>query len=150
MNKNNFNILNKYYVKKKENKIKELDIKNEEYEKKIKYTQQSIEKNSTILENLKQENKDYEIKYERLKQIFYERGLIITIVNKGYNVKEWDNLYFKKRSNLLAIYLKDNEEVKIFNKDTTVMLEELLKNKNYSIVATRVSEKFIKVKLHIR
>ncbi|WP_051541953.1 hypothetical protein [Clostridium lundense] len=150
MNKDNLNILNKYYVKRNQNKIKELDIKNEKCEKKIKDTQQSIEKNEHILEKLKEENKDYKIKYERLKQIFYERGLVITIVNKGYSVKEWDNLYFKKRSNLLAIYLKDNEEVKIFNKEITLVLEELLQGKNHSLVATRVDEKSIKVKLHIR
>lgn len=149
MNKNNFNILSRYYAEKKENKIKELDAKNKEYNEKIKDIHQRIENNTGILEKLKEENKEYKIKYERLKNIFYERGLIITIVNKNYNIKEWDNLYFKKKSDLLAIYLKDNKEVKLFDKATTVILEEILQDKKYSLVVTRVNDKFIKVQLHI-
>lgn len=149
MNKNNSNILSRYYAEKKENKIKELDAKNKEYNEKIKDIHQRIENNTGILEKLKEENKEYKIKYERLKNIFYERGLSITIVNKNYNIKEWDNLYFKKKSDLLAIYLKDNKEVKLFDKATTVILEEILQDKKYSLVVTRVNDKFIKVQLHI-
>lgn len=150
MKKDNFNILSKYYARKKENKIKELDNKKKEYKRKIINIQQLIEEKTHRINKLRKENKKYKIKYERLKQIFYERGLTINIINKNYNIKEWDNLYLRMESNLLAIYLKDGKEVKLFDEGTTMILEELLKDKDYSLVATRVYEKFIKVQLHIR
>lgn len=145
----NFKI-NKYYLEKKKEKIQNLDKKNKKYSKDIYEMKEKIKSKREEVDKLKEEYSEYKEKYDRFINIFNERGITINIINKDYDLREWDNLYFKKQGNIGVITSKDGNIVKSFDKDVTDVLEEILHDKKSSIVITRVTTNLIKAQLQIR
>lgn len=145
----NFRI-NKYYLEKKKVKIKDLDQKNKKCKQDIYKVKQKIKLKENKIDKIKEEYNEYKERYDRFINIFNERGITINIVNKDYDLKEWSNLYLEKQGDIGVLLLKNGTIIKSFDKDVTDVLEEILKEKKFSIVITRVTNKLIKAQLHIR
>ncbi|WP_125154360.1 hypothetical protein [Clostridium rectalis] len=143
-------MFNKFYAKIKGNKLEDLDRRIEQCKNQIKVLQFSKEEKTKKLQHLKLENEILTEKYLRIIELILDRGIIIDILNKGYKIKEWDNLYLIKRKETMVICSKNNEVIKIFNKEESKELEKIIKNKNYSIVVTRIEGKYIKIQFRVK
>ncbi|GAA0729757.1 hypothetical protein GCM10008905_30210 [Clostridium malenominatum] len=147
---NNFlDILNVFYKKINEKKINKIKAKNIRLEENIIQIKEEIKDKSIKLEKLEENFKDNNEKYKRIMEIFLSRGINFTIINKNYKLNEWENLVVNKRGDRWIIETKDGEKLKILDRDETSLLEDILKERNYSLVITRIEDKLIKVKLHV-
>ncbi|MBU5483850.1 hypothetical protein KQI86_05860 [Clostridium sp. MSJ-11] len=146
--KNFLNTFNKFYMEKNKKKIKEIEKKNTEIEKRLKEMRGFLQSKQIELEDIEGKNNSIKEQYKRAKDIFFQRGITFTVINKGYGIKEWDNLLISKKSGLWIIQTKGGEDIKILDKEVSSLLEEILKDKNYSLVVTRIEDRFIKIKLH--
>lgn len=141
--------LNKHYKNRKDNELEYIESKNNEYKDTIKRLHERIKYKKEILNGLQEENISYKKRYEELKNTFFNRGMSISIINRGYNIKEWDNLYLKNIYNSTVVCLKDGQQVKLLDEKIAFLLEDILRDKDYSIVVTRVDNKIIRAQLHI-
>ncbi|MEW9096908.1 MAG: hypothetical protein AB2417_17670 [Clostridiaceae bacterium] len=146
--KNFLNTFNKFYTEKNKKKIKDIEGKNIELEKKLEEMRGSLQSKQIDLKDIEDKNNSIKEQYKRVKDIFLQRGITFTVINKGYGIKEWDNLLINKKSGLWIIQTKGGEEIKILDKEVSNLLEGILKDKNYSLVVTRIEDRLIKVKLH--
>lgn len=147
---NNFlDILNVFYKKINEKKINKIKAKNIRLEENIIQIKEEIKDKSIKLEKLEENFKDNNEKYKRIMEIFLSRGINFTIINKNYKLNEWENLLVNKRGDRWIVETKDGEKLKILDRDETSLLEDILKERNYSLVITRIEDKLIKVKLHV-
>lgn len=147
---NNFlDILNVFYKKINEKKINKIKAKNIRLEENIIQIKEEIKDKSIKLEKLEENFKDNNEKYKRIMEIFLSRGINFTIINKNYKLNEWENLVVNKRGDRWIVETKDGEKLKILDRDETSLLEDILKERNYSLVITRIEDKLIKVKLHV-
>ncbi|WP_315120724.1 hypothetical protein [uncultured Clostridium sp.] len=146
--KNFLSNFNKFYTERNKKKIKEIEGKNIELEEKIKEMKEFVQSEQMKLEDIESENNSIKEQFKRTKDIFFHRGITFTVIDKGHGIKEWDNLYINKKSGLWIVQTKEGEDIKVLDKDTSNILEEILKDKNYSLVVTRIEDKFIKIKLH--
>ncbi|SQB34582.1 hypothetical protein [Clostridium cochlearium] len=151
MNNNTSNFkINKYYFEKKKEKIQNLNEKSKQYIENIHKLEQKIKNKREEVGKLKEEYEELKEKYNRFINIFNERGITLNIVNKDYGLKEWDNLYFKRQGDIGFIITRYGTVVKSFDKNIADILEEILQEKESSIVITRITTNLIKAQLHIR
>lgn len=147
--KNILDKLNALYKKRTESKILKVKNKNTLLKEDIKDLEERIHNKKIRLKKLEDDFRESDENYERVKEVFYKRGINFTAINKNYNLKEWDNLLFNKQGELWSIVTKDGSELKILDKESSSLLGEILEDKNYSLVITRIEDKFIKIKLHL-
>lgn len=140
--------LNKFYIKQKENEIKKLEEKTLNLERQIEYEENLAKKNRQDFEELKDKNLYLKTQYNTLKSTLISMGVLLDIENINYNIKEWDNVYLKKRGNRFLVITKNQEELLFIDKETSSILQDIF-NDGYvcSLVVIRVSEKSIKVQL---
>jgi len=146
MNENDFKYINDHLVKKKEKELELLEHRKEEYEREAESKQKELTRNGEILEKLQYENMMLKDRYNSLKRVIKERGLIIDIINDNFYVKEWDNLSLSIEGDFFIIYSKRGEKLKELDKDTTSILQEIIREEGrYSLVSIRVDSKHIKI-----
>jgi len=146
MNEDDFKYISDPLVKKKEKELELLEHKKEQYQREIESKQMELRNNREILEKLQYENMMLKDRYNSLKRVIKERGLIIDIINDKFSVKEWDNLIATKEGDFFIIYSKRGERLKELDKDTTNILEEIIREEGrYSLVVIRVDSKHIKI-----
>ncbi|KAJ50287.1 gas vesicle protein [Clostridium tetanomorphum] len=143
-------MFSKFYAKVKQNRLEELDKKIKEYKEEIEKLKDITEGKNKELQHLKLDNEILMEKYSRLMQLILDRGIAIDIINKNYKIKEWDNLYLVEKNNLISICSKNNEEIKMFTKEESYEIKNLIKSREYSIVVTRVEKKFIKIQFRFK
>lgn len=134
--------------KKKEKSILNIEKNIEKYLKVINSLKADILKKEYEINKLQEQNVELEKKYFMLKEIMLRNGLTFSIINKNYNVKEWDNLYIKIKEDFLVITLKDGTEIKTIENFKSKVLKSLLNDHQYSIVITRIEGNLIKGKLY--
>jgi len=140
--------MSEHLVNKKEKELQALENKKEMYLKEIAKQEEALKRNRQFIEKLEYENMLLKDRYNSLKRVIKERGLIIDIISDNYSIKEWDNLSFNKEGEELIIYSKRGERLKELGKDTTEILEEIIKEQGrYSIVVVRADGKHIKALL---
>lgn len=142
------NKLIEHLRKQKEKSILNSEKNIEKYLKFINDLKADILKKETEINKLQKENEELDKRYFRLKEVILKNGLIFSIVNKNYNVKEWDNLYIKTREDFLVITLKDGTEIKTIEGSKSKSLKKLLKGHPHSVVVTRIESNLIKAKLY--
>ncbi|MBE6068601.1 MAG: hypothetical protein E7211_13035 [Clostridium lundense] len=142
------NKLIEHLRKKKEKSILNSEKNIEKYLKSINDLKADILKKETEINKLQRENEELDKKYFVVKEVILKNGLIFSIVNKNYNVKEWDNLYIKTREDFLVVTLKDGTEIKTIESFKSKSLKGFLKGHPYSIVVTRIESNLIKAKLY--
>lgn len=140
---------NKFFIKQKEELIKNLDNKKKLYEEEKKKIEKRLNNNIESEKKIKFENSILKEEYDNLKKMLKERGLIFEIFNNHYDIKEWDNLFFKKEDGHYIITTKKGECVKVFNEEVSAIIEESINElKAYSMVVIRVTTKNIRIQLH--
>ena len=150
MSKDEVKTINERLINKKEKELKSLDKKKEIYEREFEKQEELLKRNRAELEKLEYENMLLKDRYNSLKRVIKERGLIIDIINDNYSVKEWDNLSFNKEGEYFIVYSKRGEKIKEVDKDTTEILEEIIREGGrYSLVVIRVDNKHIKTLLRL-
>lgn len=137
-----------HLLKKKEKLILNSEKNIEKYLKFINDLKTDILKKEKEINRLQKENEELSKKHFILKEFILKNGLTFSVVNKNYNVKEWDNLYIKIREDFLIITLKDGTEIKTIESLKGRSLKSLLKEHQYSIVITRIESNLIKAKLY--
>lgn len=137
-----------HLLKKKEKLLLNSEKNIETYKKNIENLKNNILSKQRELNNVREENEELNKKYFMLKELIIENGVIFSIINKSYNIKEWDNLYIKFKEQFLVITLKDGTEIKIIERLKGGALKKLLKEHKYSIVITRIESNLIKAKLY--
>ncbi len=131
----------------KESEAKTLEDKKNKIEIKIEEEKIQIDKNLNRLEQLKIQLNNTNKQYYRLLDILTTQGIIFDAENKGFTVKEWDNLYIKKCNGCYNFITKDGIAVYLINGKYSKALDEILSAYNYSAVITRVDNI---IKIHFR
>lgn len=145
-----FRRVNDYYIRAKENEIKKLDEKKISLEKQIIAGKEKCDENKKLLAKIEMENQALKQQYVNLVQMVESKGLTFDIANNNYDVKEWDSLILAKRGLSYIVLSKKGDELEILDKDTSIILKDLLKEKtNYSFVVVRVTSKTIRAQLRI-
>lgn len=137
-----------HLLKKKEKALLNTEKNIEKHIKFISDLKTDILKKERELNNLQEENEELNKKYFMLKELILKNGVTFSIVNKNYNLKEWDNLNIKVKEDFLIITLKDGTEIKTIETLKGKSLKSLLKEHQYSIVITRIESNLIKAKLY--
>lgn len=150
MSKDEMNNISERLISKKEKELQLLEHKKEVYIQEIKKQEEILKRNRSAIEKLEYENMLLKDRYNSLKRIIKERGLIIDIINDSYAIKEWDNLSLNKEGDYFIVYSKKGERIKEIDKDTTDILEEIIREQGrYSLVVIRVEKKHIKALLRL-
>lgn len=140
--------LNKLYVSQKENELKKLEDKALSLESQIQKEKESSEAHKGELDKLQYENNQLMSQYNMLKNMLIQMGILLDIENKSYNIKEWDNLYLKSKTNRYVVISKNEEEIYFFDKDTSCILQDIFtEGYSCSLVVIRVLSKNIKAQL---
>ncbi|OFI01570.1 hypothetical protein CLOACE_20520 [Clostridium acetireducens DSM 10703] len=138
------------YIKEKSKEIKKLEKSKNQYIAEIEKCNKIFKYNKLKYNKIAYNNKELADKYEKLKHIFYKRGIILYIRNKNYNVNEWDNLHLKLEYNNYYIYTKNNELLYKFHEEETSVIREMIYNKPYSLIITRIDGNVLKLQLRLK
>jgi hypothetical protein len=144
----NFNFLNKYYIRQKENELKRLEAKKDELTKALQ--SEEVRKKDLIpeLSKLKNENIYLKEQYKNLKSIVIKNGICLSFENISFNLKEWDNLMLRKNGSNFIITTKYGEEIYLLERKYAEVAEEIFQEDyTYSLVVIRVTSKLIKCQL---
>ncbi|MTK10918.1 MAG: hypothetical protein F8N39_02050, partial [Clostridiaceae bacterium] len=95
------------YNDSKNRKINNLDSRKEKLKLKLKSEQNDFNQLINEKERLKEENKRIDSVFNSLVAILKSRGIMFDIPNKNFQVREWDNLYIKKKNNLYSFINKN-------------------------------------------
>lgn len=137
-------------INKKEKELQLLEHKREVYLKEIEKQEEALKRNRESFEKLEYENMLLKDRYNSLKRVIKERGIIIDIINDNYAIKEWDNLSINKEGDFFIVFSKRGERIKELDKDTTELVEEIIKEQGrYSLVVIRVDSRHIKALLRL-
>lgn len=144
----NLNFLSKYYIKRREAKLKRLDHRKDELYLRIEKERLALDRNKQDIKKLQEENTGLKLQYDNLKKLIFQRGIIIDIENTSFSINQWESLNLHQKSNSYIITSKKGEELYCFDKDYSMFLDDVLKSvSSYSLVAIRVSSGSIKVQL---
>jgi predicted RNase H-like nuclease (RuvC/YqgF family) len=140
--------LNFYYVKQKENELKKLEEKKAKLSREIVQETSELENSKENLEKLKLENNMLKEQYGNLKKLIKSRGIILDIENNRYNIKEWDNLYIKRKTSRFFILSRNEEEIYSLGNATCMLMEDMFSaGCSCSIVVIRVTAKWLKLQI---
>jgi len=150
MSKDELTNISERLIEKKEKELQLLEKKKGMYTKEIEKQEEILKRNKENLEKLEYENMLLKDRYNSLKRVIKERGVVIDIINDNYAVREWDNLSLNKEGDCFIVYSKRGERIKELDRDTTGIFEEIIKEQGrYSLVAIRVDIKHIKALLRL-
>lgn len=141
----------KSYVKYIQDKVNSMDKLKNELNDKIEKEKQDIQENKKRLQEVKLKNSLLKDQYESLLHILKVRGSIIEIINRGYGINQWDNLFLSKHGSEISIKTKKEETVYIFDNEQSNILSTIIKDKDdYSIVVIRVKRDKIIAQLRLK
>jgi len=144
----NFNFLNKYYIRQKENELKKLEAKKNELTKALQTEELRKKELLPELSKLKNENMYLKEQYNNLKNIVIKNGISLSFENINFNIKEWDNLILHKSGSNFIVTTKSGEEIYLLERKYAEVVEEILEEGYiYSLVVIRVTSKLIKCQL---
>ncbi|ERI93888.1 hypothetical protein HMPREF1982_01340 [Clostridiales bacterium oral taxon 876 str. F0540] len=144
----NLKLLNRYYVKRKEKEIKDLEALALKLSQNIEEEERKRQGYELNLEKTVYKYNELKSLYNNLINMVLSRGIILDIENVNFNIKEWDNLYIYKKSGKYFIKDKNNIDYESLDKDTSELFEEIFdKGYNYSIVVIRVTKRLIKIQI---
>ncbi|MBC2580443.1 hypothetical protein [Clostridium sp. DJ247] len=150
--KNKDKFLSKYikaYNEFKKKQIAALDKKKINIESKLKEEIIKFNKLSEMKETLKKENDRYDATYSSLIKILKSRGILFTIPNNNFNIKEWDNLFIKNINGLYVLVNKNEDLLYAINEEYSDVVKYIINNYSYSVVVIRKDAHLIKIQLRV-
>ncbi len=139
----------KTYSGLKKNKIKILDNKKKNLQIKLEEELSKFNNLLNLKEKLKKEGERYNEIYGALVEILKSRGIVFSIYNNNFKVKEWDHLFIKKINDLYVLMNKSGESLYIIEEKYSDAIKYIIDNYTYSLMITRKDGNLIKSQLRI-
>lgn len=137
------------YLMKLQNQLKRINLDIIKNEKEIVYLSNDYETKVNIFEREKLHNGILNNRYENFINKIIENGVLLYCDNKGFRLREWDNLVFVKKSGNVVMESNFNEDIKVFNKEQGASIIGLLEDKNYNLIVIEINSRHIVVQLRI-
>lgn len=130
------------------NKYKEyLEKEKLNIESKISEKQKNISIEKENLDNLIKEKNKVTAIFNIRKKILLNKGVIFTVENK-YGLKQWDNLFLKKKEKLFWVVDKNGRTIHIMDQELSEIIRDFLKeNIGISVLVIREDKRTLFIQL---
>lgn len=130
------------------NKYKEyLEKEKLNIESKISEKQKNISIEKENLDNLIKEKNKVTAIFNIRKKILLNKGVIFTVENK-YGLKQWDNLFLKKKEKLFWVVDKNGRTIHIIDEELSEIIRDFLKeNIGISVLVIREDKRTLFIQL---
>lgn len=137
------------YLSKLQNELKRINLNIVKNEKEIANLSNDYEAKVSIFEREKLHNGILNNRYENFINKIIENGVLLYCDNKGFRLREWDNLVFVKKSGNVVIESNFHQDIKVFNKEQSYAIMGLLQEKNYNLIVIEINSRHIVVQLRV-
>lgn len=143
-----FKFLSSLYLKFKENRLHQLDLKIKELKQKIEEEKARVEQGRQELDKLIAQSISVKRDYESILRLFQDENKTIWIKNHGYNLYPWENVYIRQKGSSYSIVTKREEEIYVFDEELKGFLD-YLSSLSYSIIVLSVDKSRIVLQLRL-
>jgi hypothetical protein len=138
---------NNYYLGSIKNKIKQLDLRKEQYEVQLIQQKKFLEQNNFAIQKLKFTKDILHDQYNSLIRLLEKQGIIFEINFSEYKPHQWENLFIVKTSKGYEIQTKTGRSLMMIDENFSTIIQDVNKRNSYSLIVMRVTDKVAMVQL---
>lgn len=145
----NFKLLSTIYLKFKDNKLKTLDKKLQNYRQHLECEKSKLTENQEYLNELLKENAMTKHDFNRLETLLKCDNNVINIKNNGYAIAMWENVFVKKTSSCYILETKKHEVIFSFSESLNYFWD-YFSTHDYSIIVLSVDNYRIQLQIRLK
>lgn len=146
---NNLKLLSNIYLKLKENKLKTLDKKLQNYKLQLEDEKSNLTVNKEYLNELLKENAMVKHDFNKLETLLKSDNNVINIKNNGYAIAMWENVFVKKTSTCYILETKKHEVIFSFSESLNYFWDYFAEH-DYSIIVLSVDNYRIQLQIRLK